>query len=40
MTDSTSAGRQPEERRSNSKLRALFDTAYTMIEPFFDPEQG
>jgi len=40
LTDSINAGRQPEERRSNSKLRALFDTAYTMIEPFFDPDQG
>ena len=40
MTDLTSAGQQPEDRRSNSKLRALFDTAFTMIEPFFDPDQG
>lgn len=30
----------PENRRQNTKLRALFDTAYVMIEPFFDPEQG
>ncbi len=30
----------PENRRQNTKLRAIFDTAYVMIEPFFDPEQG
>lgn len=28
------------DRRSNTKLRGLFDTAYVMIEPFFDPAQG
>ncbi len=30
----------PQDRRRNTKLRALFDTAYAMIEPFFDPAQG
>lgn len=30
----------PADRRQNLRLRAMFDTAYTMIEPFFDPEQG
>jgi hypothetical protein len=29
-----------ENRRQNTKLRTLFDTAYAMIEPFFDPDQG
>ena len=35
-----SGGMGVAERRSNDKLRALFDTAYAMIEPFFDPDQG
>ncbi len=28
------------ERRSNLKLRAMFDSAYAMVEPFFDPNAG
>lgn len=28
------------ERRRNTALRELFDTAYTLIEPFFDPDAG
>jgi len=28
------------ERRHNPQLRHLFDTAYTLIEPFFDPDAG
>jgi hypothetical protein len=28
------------ERRSNQRLRSIFDTAFLMIEPFFDPAQG
>lgn len=28
------------DRRSNPGLRELFDTAYAMIEPFFDPGAG
>lgn len=28
------------ERRRNQRLRTLFDTAFIMIEPFFDPAQG
>lgn len=28
------------ERRQNTRLRGIFDTAYVMLEPFFDPEQG
>lgn len=28
------------DRRTNSRLRSVFDTAYAMIEPFFDPAQG
>lgn len=38
MTEQTTAAGQ--DRRRNTKLRALFDTAYVMIEPFFDPAQG
>lgn len=38
MTDSTShAG---PERRQNGELRKLFDSAYVMIEPFFDVNSG
>ena len=33
-------GNPTDERRQNTKLRAMFDTAYVMLEPFFDPEQG
>lgn len=41
MTESTSTTGQPaDDRRSNAKLRSLFDTAYSMVEPFFDPDQG
>lgn len=29
-----------QERRQNLVLRALFDDAFLIIEPFFDPEQG
>lgn len=29
-----------DERRRNLRLRTLFDTAFVMIEPFFDPAQG
>lgn len=28
------------ERRQNLHLRNLFETAYAMVEPFFDPETG
>jgi hypothetical protein len=28
------------ERRGNRRLRALFDHAYPILEPFFDPEAG
>jgi hypothetical protein len=28
------------ERRRNQRLRTVFDTAFVMIEPFFDPAQG
>lgn len=28
------------DRRRNPRLRAIFDTAFRMIEPFFDPAQG
>lgn len=40
MTDSGATGQPSDDRRSNTKLRDLFDTAYAMIEPFFDPDQG
>jgi hypothetical protein len=35
MTHATS-----QERRQNPALRDLFDTAYALIEPFFDPDTG
>ena len=28
------------ERRRSERLRSLFDTAYSMVEPFFDPATG
>ncbi|HAY26988.1 MAG TPA: hypothetical protein PK440_18875 [Candidatus Accumulibacter phosphatis] len=28
------------ERRYRLRLRSLFDAAFEMIEPFFDPDQG
>lgn len=28
------------ERRQNHGLRDLFETAYQLVEPFFDPEAG
>lgn len=28
------------DRRTNPKLREIFDAAYVMIEPFFDPNAG
>ena len=28
------------ERRSSPRLRSVFDTAYAMVEPFFDPATG
>jgi hypothetical protein len=28
------------ERRRNLRLRTVFETAFVMIEPFFDPAQG
>lgn len=29
-----------QDRRQNADLRATFDRAYVMIEPFFDPDAG
>ena len=40
MTETTAVGQAPDERRRNARVRSLFDTAYTTIEPSFDPEQG
>lgn len=28
------------ERRQDFRLRAVFDSAYSLVEPFFDPEAG
>lgn len=35
-----SEGREQPDRRANRQLRHLFDNAYAMIEPFFDPAAG
>lgn len=35
-----SEGQQQADRRVNRQLRQLFDNAYAMIEPFFDPAAG
>ena len=40
MTEQTTGAAPVQDRRRNTKLRAMFDTAYVMIEPFFDPAQG
>ena len=40
MNEPTSGVAPADDRRRNIKLRAIFDTAYVMIEPFFDPDQG
>lgn len=29
-----------DDRRRNAEVRSVFDTAYEMIAPFFDPTQG
>lgn len=29
-----------QERRRNPELRQLFDTAYPLVEPFLDPDNG
>lgn len=37
----TSSLRSPdEERRSRDDLRALFEQAYTLVSPFFEPENS
>lgn len=36
-------GQQPPphgERRQNERLRAVFESAYDLVEPFFDPAAG
>lgn len=33
-------GSDANDRRRNQRLRTVFDTAFVMIEPFFDPAQG
>lgn len=38
MTDSTV--HSGADRRQNGELRKLFDSAYVMIEPFFDANSG
>ena len=40
MDDSKQSGGTTHDRRKNAKLRAMFDAAYAMIEPFFDPGAG
>lgn len=41
MTDPVFNPRNSEnERRSNMRLRTAFESAFMMIEPFFDPDQG
>lgn len=39
MESQDDSRRQPERRR-NEALRQLFDHAYVLIEPFFDPATG
>jgi hypothetical protein len=34
------ASAEGADRRRNQRLRVVFDTAFVMIEPFFDPAQG
>jgi hypothetical protein len=36
----TGANEAAGERRRNQRLRTVFDTAFLMVEPFFDPAQG
>lgn len=35
-----SQGRRQPDRRANPQLRELFESAYVMVEPFFDPNAG
>lgn len=30
----------PDERRKDHRLRAVFESAYILVEPFFDPQTG
>lgn len=38
--DAGQGGKQQSDRRVNAELRTVFDTAYTIIEPFLDPAAG
>lgn len=40
MSSDHVSGATPSERRRNHALREVFDDAYAMIEPFFDPGAG
>lgn len=40
MSENIDSGQGRPERRMNPRLRELFDNAYAMIEPFFDPAAG
>lgn len=40
MNEAGTSAHASGERRQNLTLRDLFDTAYAMIAPFFDPDQG
>ena len=41
MTTTSTVPPTPQpDRRQNRQLREIFDSAYVMIEPFFDPNAG
>jgi hypothetical protein len=40
QVDGSAGDAAATERRRNQRLRTVFDTAFVMIEPFFDPAQG
>lgn len=40
MSEQNAGSAPVADRRRNARLRGVFDTAYVMIEPFFDPDQG
>ena len=39
-TSSPIPGTPQPDRRQNAQLREVFDSAYVVIEPFFDPNAG
>ena len=40
VSEAAAMAQDATERRGNQRLRALFDDAFLMIEPFFDPARG